>query len=959
MTRLSTYSLSITLFLLCTASLSVASAQNVREHLLMDREWKFAFGHPFDVKKDYYHGTGYFSYITKAGYGDGPAAADFDDKPWRVVNLPHDWAVEQDFDGRASHSHGYKKAGPKFPETSVGWYRKSFSLPESDLGKRISIQFDGIHRNAKVWINGFFLGTESSGYIDIHYDITPYLNYGGRNTIAVRVDVTMEEGWFYEGAGIYRHVWLNKTNPLHIDYKGVFVSSTLNKGSASLSIQSSLVNESDKKLSFVLQHKLLNRDEEQKASFASEEIILGPHEKHEVVHAMDVENPHLWSLEDPNLYTLNTSIVHGDRIVDEYRTTLGIRTIFFDPDKGFFLNGEHVKIKGVCNHQDHAGVGTAIPDALQDFRITRLKSMGANALRTSHNPPTPELLDACDRLGLLVLCENRLMGTSPEILDQLERMMKRDRNHPSIFLWSLGNEEWAIEGNEKGTRIGSEMQAFARRFDHSRPFTVAASGGWGHGVDIGMDIMGFNYLSHGNIDEHHKRFPKQPSIGTEEATTRGTRGIFEDDYAKGHMAPTDRVESGSSIETGWEYYDTREFLAGLFFWTGFDYRGESNPLNFPAVSSQFGIMDVCGFPKQSYYYLDAKWSEEPVLHIASHWNWAGNEGQPVNVWIQSNCDEVELFLNGKSLGRKTMGKYSHLEWDVDYKKGELLARGYKDGEVAIQDIVETAGEPHSIELISNRSQVNADGTDLSVITVRVDDKKGRFVPLADQMITFGIEGPGKIIGVGNGNPGSHEADVRFKEVDQLLIKNSRISEVNRSESQAELKVGFDDSDWPSHRLTREQMIFPPEKTIVVRAEFELEDFTENTEIILHSRSLADGQSIFINGNQVAENIGRDSRDQSFPLNHDFLQKGTNVYAIIGSPLQKRSEWDELNTEPGLIQVIRPEPPYTRRIFNGLAQVIVQSNGEAGEIKLKAISPGLADGEVSISALEAELQPAVQ
>nr|MDA3822884.1 DUF4982 domain-containing protein [Bacteroidales bacterium] len=888
---------------------------NAREHLLMDQNWKFAFGHPYDAKKDYYHATGYFSYITKAGYGDGPAAADFNDKPWRIVDLPHDWAVEQPFDGSASHSHGYKTVGPKFPDTSVGWYRKAFNIPESDLGKRISIQFDGVHRNAKVWINGFFLGTESSGYFDFVYDITPYLNYGGENVISVRVDVSLEEGWFYEGAGIYRHVWLNKTNPLHIDYNGVFVTSTIEDGAAILKVESTVVNETDDERTFEIEHELVDKDGKITTirRFTSE--VIQPHEKKELEYLIDLDEHTLWSLDNPYLYEVRTSIYEGEKKIDDYATTFGIRTIRFDPDLGFFLNGESVKVKGTCNHQDHAGVGTAIPDALQEFRIERLKSMGANAYRSSHNPPTPELLDACDRLGMLVMCENRLMGTSPEILGQLSRLIKRDRNHPSIFIWSLGNEEWAIEGNEKGTRIGAEMQDFARKLDPSRPYTVAASGGWGHGVDISMEIMGFNYLSHGNIDEHHKEFPNQPSIGSEEATTRGTRGIFEDNFEIGHMAPTDRVEDGSSIETGWEYFAKREFLSGLFFWTGFDYRGESNPLNYPAISSQFGIMDVCGFPKQSYYYLQAKWSNEPVLHIASHWNWEGKEGELINVRVQSNCEEVELFLNGISLGRKEMNLYSHLEWDVNYKKGKLEAKGYNNGKKVVENKVETAGESASIQLIANRSVLDANGEDVSVITVKVNDSKGRFMPLADELISFEIDGPGRIIGVGNGNPGCHEADTYYGEVNQILIKNSKISVVEVMEQQAELLVGFDDSGWPAHRMTREQMIFPPEKTIVVRADFTLSGFTKDSKFVLHSKSLADGQDVYVNGHLIAENIKRGEHNQSFTLDHSVLKEGKNLYAIIGSPMQKRSEWDELNIKPGLIQIINPEPASSRSVFN--------------------------------------------
>ena len=306
------------------------------------------------------------------------------------------------------------------------------------------------------------------------------------------------------------------------------------------------------------------------------------------------------------------------KVLDSYETTFGIRTVRFDPNEGFFLNGKHVKIKGTADHQDHAGVGIAVPDALQEFRIRQLKEMGSNAIRTAHNPPSPELLDACDRLGMLVLDENRLMGVNQEHFDCLERFMKRDRNHPSVVLWSLGNEEWAIESNIKGARVGATMQAFAQRLDSSRAFTAAISGGWDNGTGTVMQVMGYNYIVQGDIDEHHKKFPWQAGIGTEESNTGGTRGIYVSDDAKAHMAPHSRENAGT--EAGWKFYAARPFLCGLFYWTGFDYRGEMNPYDWPAISSQYGILDVCGFPKDIFYYLKSWWGKDPVLHIVPDWN---------------------------------------------------------------------------------------------------------------------------------------------------------------------------------------------------------------------------------------------------------------------------------------------------------------------------------------------------
>jgi Beta-galactosidase/beta-glucuronidase len=726
-----------------------------REHLLMDFGWRFALGHATDYAKDFTTGTSYFTYFSKTGYGDGAAASAFKDSIWREVDLPHDWAVELPFSGDASHSHGYKTIGWKYPETSVGWYRKKFAVPASDLGRKISIQFDGVHRNATVWVNGFYVGNEPSGYATSVYDITDYLNYGGENTIAVRVDASIEEGWYYEGAGIYRHVWLNKTDRLHVAQFGTFVTTELNGSDAELTVRTNVQNQLDKPSVFTIEQVLIDANNDQVHSQKLENISLNGNVDNTYFQKIKVEKPTLWSLENPYLYKLRTNIIAKGKVVDSYTTNVGIRTVRFDPNLGFFLNGKSVKIVGTNNHQDHAGVGTAIPDALQEFRIKKLKEMGSNAIRTSHNPATPEMLDACDRLGMLVLDENRLMGINREHFDLMERFMVRDRNHPSVVLWSVGNEEWAIESNEKGARITKTMQEFAQKIDSSRAFTVAISGGWENGSGKTTQVMGYNYIVQGDIDEHHKNFPWQSGIGTEESNTIGTRGVYVDDKANGRMAATNRMPENVGTESGWKFYAARPFLSGLFFWTGFDYRGEANPLAWPAVNSEFGIVDLCGFPKDIFYYLKSWWGKEPVMHIMPHWNWKGCEGKNIKVTIYSNAEEVELILNRKSLGKKAMEKNGHLEWEVAYQPGTLIAKGFVNGKPAVSEQIETTGEPEKVALSADRKQYNADGEDVAVITVQLNDLKNRLVPTANKEIAFTISGPGKIIGVGNGDPASH------------------------------------------------------------------------------------------------------------------------------------------------------------------------------------------------------------
>lgn len=554
-------------------NLSEVSPKSQREHILMDLGWRFNLGHASDYSKDFYHRISYFTHFAKAGYGDGAAATLFEDRAWREVDLPHDWVSELPFSNQASHSHGYRTVGWRYPETSVGWYRKRFDIPASDFGRKISIQFDGIFRNASVWINGFYLGTEPSGYAGVDYDLTDYLNYGGENVLAVRVDASIEEGWFYEGAGIYRHVWLNKTNRLHVAQHGTFITSEVKGADAVVTIRTSMENQHSETKQFSITHTILDDSMQPVKSVRFDNLTLRGSENRTYYNKVIIEKPDLWSIDNPYLYTVETIVLAGGQVVDTYKTPVGIRTVRFDPNGGFFLNGERVLIKGVNNHQDHAGVGVAIPDALQEFRVRKLKEMGCNAIRTSHNPPTPELLDICDRLGMLILDENRLMGINQEHFDLLKRFMIRDCNHPCVFLWSLGNEEWAIEGNEKGAQITKTMQEYAQTIDSSRAFTVAISGGWDWGSGKTIQVMGYNYIVHGSIDEHHKKFPWQSGIGTEETNTIGTRGIFIDDRANGHMAPIQHFSDSTGTEYGWRYYLARPFLAGLFYWTGFDYHG--------------------------------------------------------------------------------------------------------------------------------------------------------------------------------------------------------------------------------------------------------------------------------------------------------------------------------------------------------------------------------------------------
>ena len=746
------------LIVMLTLTAYRAQAQQVRESVLLDKGWKFSLGHAGDPKKDFGCGTEYFNYLTKASsiHNEGPYSLKFDDTKWQDVQLPHDWVTTLPYASEASHSHGYKAVGWKYPETSVGWYRKTLTIPAYDLGKRLMLRFDGIFRNVRVWFNGFYMGTEPSGYATQVYDITPYVKYGKENLICVRADATLEEGWFYEGAGIYRDVWLEKMAEVSVAPFGTFVYAELQQpyDHAVVHVKTEVTNSGLKTQLYEVEQRMLDAEGREVAHVSGFMYPILAKETRTCDHRIKISNPHLWSTTDPYLYKVETTVKVDGKVTDVYETTIGLRDIRFDAERGFLLNGEPLKLKGVNMHQDHAGVGSAIPDALQAWRIKQLKKMGCNAYRASHNPMTPALLDICDREGILVIDENRLMGINDEHLRLLERMIKRDRNHPSIILWSDGNEEWGLENNIQGTRLAEAMREYTRLFDPTRPSTVANAGGTE--LIKGLDVVGFNYIVQNDVDNRKKANPSWRIVGTEETSGCGTRGwYFKDADYPGRMVSLNRTnEQGyeNIIERGWKFYAERPWAAGLFYWTGFDYRGEPNPLSYPAHDSEFGIFDYCGFPKDEAYYLKAWWTQEPVLHIFPHWNLQGHEGEEVELWAYSNCDEVELIVNGKKLGRQQMPKNGHLTWKANYQPGKVVAYGYRNGKRTMTQVIETTKAAYKTVLKADRQELTADGRDVAVVTVEVQDQKGRVVPDACPLLTFTLEGNGRVLGAGNGDP---------------------------------------------------------------------------------------------------------------------------------------------------------------------------------------------------------------
>jgi beta-galactosidase len=742
------------LYLVLNIAIAQDKKQNIpTERLSFDKGWKFHKGDiPFPVIKG--HGASYNN--AKAGAAGGAASPSFDDTEWRLLNLPHDWAVENPYDEKENISQGYRARG-------FGWYRRKFNVDSSDRGKHIEIQFDGVATNCTVWVNGIVVHRNWCGYTSFYIDVSALLKYGKEpNTIAIRVDAESQEGWWYEGAGIYRHTWLVKRSSTHIIQDGVYANPVkMDAQNWQLPIEVKLENIGTTNSSVLVSSTLIDKAGKTIARGASEAKV-GVLDTKIVNYNIDVINPKLWSVDEPTLYKVQTTVTQNGKIIDSVSANCGFRTIRFDKDSGFYLNGNRLKIKGVCNHQDHAGVGVAVPNALWEFRIRKLKEMGVNGYRCSHNPPAKEFLDACDRMGLLVMDENRNFNSSPEYVRQLEWMVRRDRNHPSIILWSVFNEE-PMQGTEIGYEMVRRMSAVVKKLDQTRPVTAAMNGGLFTPMNVSkaVDVVGFNYQI-GAYDNFHKTNPDMVLTSSEDVSGIMTRDEYVTDKKRKVLASYDDEKPawGSTHRVGWKAIDTRAFLAGCFVWTGFDYRGEPTPYTWPAASSQFGIMDVCGFPKAAFYIHKAQWiPQKPALQLIPHWNWSKDSiGKSIKVMALTNVDKVKLLLNGKLIEEKLADKYEMVAWQVPYSPGKLEAIGYKNDKEVIRNVVETTSDVVALQLVPDRSSLKGDGWDVMPVTVQAIDAKGRVVPTANLMVQYEISGAGTILGFGNGDPNVHEME---------------------------------------------------------------------------------------------------------------------------------------------------------------------------------------------------------
>ncbi len=727
-----------------------------REELCLNRGWLF-FDKEITTEEMIAHKSAYIHAKTRSGAG--ASLPDYDDFKWMTINLPHDFVVGRCPQPDVPTYCGCRKRG-------VVWYRRYFRLEEEDRGKNIELDFGAIASSATVFFNGAPVYENSCGYTGFKCDVTPMAEYGDYlNTIAVRVDASACEGWWYEGGGIYRDVWLIKRNALHVETDGVYANPVKNaSGEWHIPYEASVMNSGENEKRFTLCVKILDKNGVELSTTLSKPVSAPVF----LTTRVDLDIPilfpvELWDINNPYLYTVQTILLdENGTILDETSQKCGFRTIKFTAQNGFFLNERNIKLKGTCNHQDHAGVGVAVPKSLERYRLLKLKEMGCNAYRCSHNPPSSSLLDLCDELGILVMDENRHYSTSEEHLNQLRWLVKRDRNHPSVILWSIFNEE-PLQCNEVGYQMARKMCAVIHQLDTTRFTTGAMNGGFLTPLNASMalDVTGINYYIY-EYDHYHEIAPNQPVVSTEDTSAVTSRGELFTDRAAHHLADndTEAVPWGATQRVAWKAIDERPWMSGGFAWTGFDYKGEPTPYPYPSNSSFFGILDICGFPKNSFYVRQAFWRDDlAVLKIATHWNRTEMTGTPVPVMvISSKADEVELFLNGRSLGRQITDKYEMNTFDVAYEPGELKAVSYKNGVPLCVAKECTTEKPFAIELVPDRSSIADDGYDIVPVAVYVKDKNGNRVPDAHNFISFSIEGEGEIAGVGNGDENSSESD---------------------------------------------------------------------------------------------------------------------------------------------------------------------------------------------------------
>lgn len=716
--------------------------------------------------------------------GDVPNAhaEKFDDAGWQPVNLPHDWSIEGPFsadhfiEARCVANHLEARADSYLPK-GIGWYRKVLVYGAEFAGRKIYIEFEGVFRNSTLWVNGKRVGNRPSGYTGGVYDITPWIRCDGKpNLLAVQVDAREMEGWWYEGAGIYRHVWLIVAPPLHVAPWGIAVTTPqVNYSSATVNVRTQVRNTHAEPRRCRLVTTL--RDSRGNSVDRMEtETTVAPGQSAEFIQEAKLANPQLWSPQEPNRYLACTEVFSLEGEVDRHETAFGVRWFEFTPDHGFFLNGRPLQLRGGCIHHDFGGLGTALPDRANFKTVEVLKEMGCNIIRSAHNPAAPSLMDACDQLGMLLWAETRNLNVDMGAVDCLQALIHRDRNHPCIIVWSLANIAGSPDG--KLTQDLKQLNDVAHQLDPHRPTAVALEGNAdanGNGFAHVTDVGGYNGGGMGIDDRDHRMFPRRNMLISEFSSGRGARGVYQESAAV--RADTEAFGDGRVMKRGghycsvydlcrshekeWRHIAERPWLAGGIMWSAIEYRGETT--GWPIVTSQFGVLDICRFRKDTFYFYQKEWTAPPMLHLFPHWTWPGKEGQNIDVWCYSNCDTVDLFLNGQLQAGiphhlQYRASWPHLYWQVPYAPGTLCAEGRVDGKVVCRQEIRTAGTPASLRLSPDRTNLGADGEDVAFVTISVHDAQGTPVPTAKHPISIEVSGKGRLLGLSSGDPGSHESE---------------------------------------------------------------------------------------------------------------------------------------------------------------------------------------------------------
>lgn len=718
----------------------------MREKLLFDFGWRFHLGEigvpaPLTKMQTYLRAKTERALL-------GPASPDYRDEEdrcpdrWETVDLPHDYIIVETPRETSNPALGCF-------DYPAAWYRNRFRLEDSDRGRHITIYFEGIAVHAEVYVNGCLMARSFGGYTPFEADITDIARFGGENVVAIRVDASDHEGWWYEGAGIYRHVWLIKTEKVCVDRWGVWVHpEKTGDRDWSIPVETTLRNFSDTPALVTLRTSLIDRQGREIATAESEAAALPARDKAVLRQTLAARDPLLWEIDEPALYTLRTALVSGGEEIDTVDTRFGFRTIAFDADRGFFLNGRPVKLKGVCCHQDYGLTGKAVPDRVHRYRLKLLREMGANAYRASHYPPAETAMDALDELGFLVMDETRRFESTPEGISQLKTMLLRDRNHPCVILWSLGNEE-PLHATEAGARILRSMTAAVKKLDGTRPVTTAVCHDPLQSPAVGAsEVIGVNY-NLGLYDAIHAKYPTLPFVASECCAVGTTRGWYlGDDPSRGYLPAWDHPTGDFTCtrEETWKHIMARNWVAGGFQWAGIEHRGETV---WPRLCSQSGALDLFLQRKDAFYQNMSHWTEKPMVHLLPHWNQPGREGERLPVWVYSNCEEIELFQDGVSLGAQRPGRFGHGVWQVEYRPGCLIATGRVGGKEAARESVETTGPAAVLKLRLEDGGLKADHEDFAILTCYCEDAQGRFVPDAAPLIRFSCDGPGAIAATGS------------------------------------------------------------------------------------------------------------------------------------------------------------------------------------------------------------------